>query len=293
MPRRPENAKIRCYLFQCKDLPAADEDGASDPKVVCYTTIDKEDKKRMEGNVIQTEVIENNCDPMFYQLLELKIDYFKGEPMPPFIFDIYDVDKAFVGEDTTDYIGRCIVHPHEAAYAMITEDEDTLDTRPPVPKWHPVKYSSGSKQSGQILVSFIQPETDDHVWKVVNKDVKMVGMQDDSAVVRFDEYRIEMNVLGLRSLASPGLLPVKKAYIDFLLKSMVPPIAASALEMISTIPGPTGPNPTINSVISFDVPMPVNHLYAPSMSCRVYDKVFKGLSGQLIGVFVIPVGCIM
>ena len=29
------------------------------------------------------------------------------------------------------------------------------------------------------------------------------------------------------------------------------------------------------------------------MSCRVYDKVFKGMSGQLIGVFTIPTGEIM
>lgn len=39
--------------------------------------------------------------------------------------------------------------------------------------------------------------------------------------------------------------------------------------------------------------MPINDLYAPSMSCRVYDKVFKGFSGQLIGVFTIPIGQIM
>ena len=51
-------------------------------------------------------------------------------------------------------------------------------------------------------------------------------------MVRFDEYRVELNVLGLRGLVSPGLLPVKKAYIDFLLKSMVPPVAASALSSV-------------------------------------------------------------
>ena len=120
-----------------------------------------------------------------------------------------------------------------------------------------------------------------------------MGMMDDSAVVRFDEYRVELNVLGLRGLVSPGLLPVKKAYIDFMLRSMVPPIAASALNTISTQPGPTGENPTINQVISFSVPMPVDPLYAPSMACRVLDKVFKGFSGQLIGSFSIPIGQIM
>ena len=29
------------------------------------------------------------------------------------------------------------------------------------------------------------------------------------------------------------------------------------------------------------------------MACRVYDKVFKGFSGQLIGSFTIPIGQIM
>lgn len=39
--------------------------------------------------------------------------------------------------------------------------------------------------------------------------------------------------------------------------------------------------------------MPKDYLFAPRMSCRVYDKVFKGMSGQLIGVFTIPTGEIM
>ena len=31
IPRRPGNLKARAYIFQCRDLPAADEDGTSDP----------------------------------------------------------------------------------------------------------------------------------------------------------------------------------------------------------------------------------------------------------------------
>ena len=165
-----------------------------------------------------------------------------------------------------------------------------MELKPPVPKWHPIKYSQGSAKSGEILVSFIRTEEFDHDWVVPNKAVKMIGINDPSAVVEFAEYRVELNVLGLRGLVSPGLLPVKKAYIDFLLKSMVPPMIASALNSVSTVPGPTGADPTINSVISFNVRMPLNPLFAPSMACRVYDKVFKGMSGQLIGVFTIPIG---
>jgi len=59
-----------------------------------------------------------------------------------------------------------------------------------------------------------------------------MGLNDKDAVVDFAEYRVELNVLGLRNLLSPGLLPLKKAYIDFLLKSMVPPMSASALSSV-------------------------------------------------------------
>ena len=31
LPRRPGNLKVRAYIFQCRDLPAADSDGTSDP----------------------------------------------------------------------------------------------------------------------------------------------------------------------------------------------------------------------------------------------------------------------
>lgn len=78
---------------------------------------------------------------MFYELLELKIDYSKGEDLPPFIFDVYDVDKALIGSDDRDYLGRCVIDVKDAAYKIISEAEDTEDMKPIVPKWHPIRYS--------------------------------------------------------------------------------------------------------------------------------------------------------
>ena len=201
--------------------------------VIVYNTVDQDsDKKRMKDQECKTHVVENNCDPMFYELLELKIDYTKGEELPPFVLDVYDVDKKFIGDDELDYIGRCVIHLKDAAHKTISEAEDSVDMKPEVPKWHPIRFDSQSPKCGEILVSFVLTEEFDHDWKVPNDAVKMMGIKDDSAVVRFDEYRVELNVLGLRGLLSPGLLPVKKAYIDFLLKSMVPPVAASALQSV-------------------------------------------------------------
>ena len=35
-PKRLSVFKIRVYLFQCRDLPAADDDGQSDPYIVLW-----------------------------------------------------------------------------------------------------------------------------------------------------------------------------------------------------------------------------------------------------------------
>jgi hypothetical protein len=52
--------------------------------------------------------------------------------------------------------------------------------------------------------------------------------------VDFRENEIEINILGLRDLQSVGILPVKKAFIVFNLKSLVPPDDGRALENLRT-----------------------------------------------------------
>jgi len=44
-----------------------------------------------------------------------------------------------------------------------------------------------------------------------------------SDLVNVREMTVNMLILGLRTLASPGILPVKKAFIKFNIKSLVPP----------------------------------------------------------------------
>ena len=100
--------KVRCYLFQCKNLPAADDDGASDPFITIFSNINLGDENTKD-QVKETAKIENNCDPMFYEVIDLKIDYYDVEEFPPFIFDVYDSDKAFMTKDTRDYLGRAVI----------------------------------------------------------------------------------------------------------------------------------------------------------------------------------------
>lgn len=102
-----------------------------------------------------------------------------------------------------------------------------------------------------------------------------------------------MNILGLRGLQSTGIIPVTSPFIEFNLKALVPPDEQGNLRNIRTQANASGPNPNINSVIKTKLPLPVERLYCPRISCVVYDEIFKGLIQPLLGTFTIPIGDLM
>jgi len=101
---------------------------------------------------------------------------------------------------------------------------------------------------------------------------------------------LEINVLGLRQLESFGLMPIKKPYIKFRVKSLLPPAKAHAVTNVQTDPNANGPNPNINTMLNFLVNLPREELYCPSLECDVFDFVYRGFSQPLIGTFTIKVG---
>jgi len=107
------------------------------------------------------------------------------------------------------------------------------------------------------------------------------------------EYGVSMNILGLRGLMSPGLLPIKKAFLNFNLKSMVPPQIGDSLENIKTEPKMAGSDPTLNTLIEFNLPLPVDELFTPRMACTVFDSIAMGLKQPIVGNFVVDVGKLM
>ncbi|KAA6376209.1 MAG: hypothetical protein EZS28_028260, partial [Streblomastix strix] len=51
---------------------------------------------------------------------------------------------------------------------------------------------------------------------------------------------------------------------------------------------PTPDNPNFLEVLQFDVPLPLNSLYAPTLNARLYDDV--GVRKKLLGTSSIPLG---
>jgi Ca2+-dependent lipid-binding protein len=137
-PKRLSSWKLRTYIYQCKDLPAADSNGSSDPYIEVWST----DKKKCK-----TPVVEDNCNPIFFSTLDVYLDFATKVDAPPIILNIWDEDTDLL-DSTDDFIGRAVIDINDAA---ISED-DTI----PEPKWHKVVmgFSNDGPSIGEILVSF-------------------------------------------------------------------------------------------------------------------------------------------
>ena len=137
IPKRPGNLKARDYIYQCRDLPSADSDGTSDPFIMIT---DSDIPQR-------TVTIEDNLNPIFYQALDLIYEANSVEEMPPFIVDCYDEDPGLAGtKPTSDFLNRAVIPVKDIEFS----EGDTIMK----PRWFPLKMSSKSPASGEILLSF-------------------------------------------------------------------------------------------------------------------------------------------
>jgi Ca2+-dependent lipid-binding protein len=100
LSKRPGNLKARLYIYQCRDLPAADSNGTSDPFLIVH---DSDKLKR-------TITIEDNLNPIFYQALDLVYEANDIKEMPPFVIDCMDEDPGFAGsKPTADFLNRAVI----------------------------------------------------------------------------------------------------------------------------------------------------------------------------------------
>ena len=209
------------------------------------------------------------------------------ENAPPIVLNIWDMDAGLI--DSKDYLGRSVIYLNEAS-SNLTEDgkdpdDDTINNQVPKPKWEPIRMGFDENQPpcGYVLCSFVIAR-DDFEFTTPAKYLSL------SDYVPTKEYNLEINILGLRNLESFGLMPIKKPVVKFRIKSLLPPEKAQAVTNVQTDPKANGPNPNINTMLTFNVQLPVEELYCPSLACDAYDQVFIGFSQPLIGTFSLPIG---
>jgi hypothetical protein len=186
------------------------------------------------------------------------------EDIPPMVVDLFDMEVKTIGANDTEFLSRATLRVSDIG-------EYAEDDKVPTPTWFPLYFSQGGAMSGEILMSFAIVD-DDHTFDHNKKDVDLPK----EAGIVMQEYKVTMNILGLRNLQSAGMMPVKKANILFNLKSMVGPDVGNAIENMKTEPGAPGPDPTLNTLIEFSIDLPTDVLYCPRMSCTVYNNVMFG-----------------
>lgn len=151
IPKRSVPVKIRAYIYQCRNLPAADSSGTSDPFIRLWDV--SETKKK-------TQIVDDNNNPLFYECVELDYDVASQDDLetyPPFILDVFDNDDG-IFDRTDDFLGRALINPVEASIKMQEEFQECkqhgqrqcllcfklLEEVPKLPKWHPIRYEPGS-----------------------------------------------------------------------------------------------------------------------------------------------------
>jgi hypothetical protein len=72
-------------------------------------------------------------------------------------------------------------------------------------------------------------------------------------------------------------MPIRKPFVKFNIKSLLPQERADAITNIQTVPT-AGANPNINTLLSFSANLPAEALYCPQITCEVFDYIFLGLS---------------
>ena len=101
-------------------------------------------------------MVEDNCNPLWYECLELQYDVDNQDDLesyPPFIFDIFDHDDDLF-DSTPDYMCRCVVEPEDCAIKMekdfapveVHDAASINDMRryiPERPRWHKCYFSPG------------------------------------------------------------------------------------------------------------------------------------------------------
>lgn len=101
-PQRYDVYKLRCYIFQCKNLPSADSDGTADPKVRVFAPLGKDE---------ETSVVRDNLNPIFTQVLDINYQFSSLEDAPPVVLSVFDSDEnenLFGGDD--DFMGRAFIN---------------------------------------------------------------------------------------------------------------------------------------------------------------------------------------
>ncbi|CAH1784691.1 unnamed protein product [Owenia fusiformis] len=256
---KPPRYQLRAYIYQARDLLAADANGLSDPFArICFLN---------QSDV--TEKIMKTLCPTWDQTLIFEQVAIHGDPEviaknpPEIVIELFDHDNF--GE--AEFLGRTVCKP----IVKLTPD----DSRTALLQWHSV--TRGNQEGGELLASF-------ELFLMNGSDLpflppKRGNLYQVPSGIRpiMQRTAIEALCWGVRNMKKFQLANVTSPSVQFEIGGHV---------MQSHVIKNTKHNPNFSDpVLFFDVLLPKEELYTPPMNIRIRDNRPFGRK-PLVGVHV-------
>jgi hypothetical protein len=278
---------VRINIFQCRDLPAADDSGSIDPYLkLNLLGEERESKKKSETK-----------DPMFYETFDFKCNInpaFGLQLAPRVCIQLWDRDFG-IGELNDDYCGCCMLDlKHAFIDATNTAAQDFIPADLPS-SCHVIKGDSALSSSNlpdPQWVSFILNKEGDSVGTLL-ASVQLIPSTPDfnevplpiNILPESQEAWLEITSLGCRNLVPFNFLPIALPRVEFTLDILSGSLTQST-------PNSKRPTPTDPNFLRYDViqvkDFPKKSIFAPRLLLKAFDTRLGGLAMPNIGNVTIP-----
>jgi hypothetical protein len=108
------------------------------------------------GKDMKTRIVEDNLNPIFYEVKDIMFDCISLDLAPPFIFSIYDNDEDLL-DMSDDFLGRAVINLSDinSDSSQLLADNSSANV-PPDPKWYPIRpsFDKNVAKQGEICVAF-------------------------------------------------------------------------------------------------------------------------------------------
>eukprot|EP00596_Hydrurales_sp_CCMP1899_P004949 CAMPEP_0119051930 /NCGR_PEP_ID=MMETSP1177-20130426/73383_1 /TAXON_ID=2985 /ORGANISM="Ochromonas sp, Strain CCMP1899" /LENGTH=1845 /DNA_ID=CAMNT_0007031303 /DNA_START=346 /DNA_END=5881 /DNA_ORIENTATION=+ len=232
---------LRCYIYQCKGLPAINDNGLIDPYI----------KVRFNGTKQKTTEKKLTQCPDYFECLEFNQMLPEDLSLAPnILLQVWD-SKQF--SNTPIGAARFSVGDIPVIKKML----DSI----PEPKWRKLAGIDGKGNMGEVLVSF---------WLHEKRDLEQALTAPKDIHPHLRRVWLDIHVIGLRDLKKPygQLLNIRNPYLQFDVASQS--FGDSMKTSQCRIPSPNDPNYLDRLIL--DTKLPEDPLFAPALEIKCYDS---------------------
>ncbi|BFY97443.1 hypothetical protein BsWGS_00482 [Bradybaena similaris] len=243
--KEPHKYQLRAYIYQARDLLAADDTGLSDPFVrVAFMTqsmVTEKQKKTLSPTWDQT---------LIFSEVEIYGNPSVLEVTPPEIYiELFDYDTF----GKPEFLGR--------TKALPMVKLDPADPRTPVLQWHSINRTD--QDGGELLAAF-------ELIKLTGKDLQFLPPKRGDLYIVPNGIRPVMQRTGIEVLCW-GVRNMKKFQLSAVTSPSVRFECGGHVQE-SVVIKDTRRNPNFSeNLLFFDVMLPREELYMPPMSIKVKD----------------------